>query len=289
MSTTKHQTILTRAPARRMFHALTNREDIARWWGPVQPETANDPALWPGMDREWPITIAGRSQDHTLDLVLDLHHPTDRARVMPVRLHFSLDSHPDYTLVTVTTSGLEDEAWATMVNDGWAWVLYALQSWTESGRSFEERHDPAQFSTLTHEVTVAASPEWCWTALTDPGIMATWLDAAVRSTPEIGGSIDIRWHGGNHIGGEYVLLDAPRTLITHWWDAESLMKDDDPGLVTQMLWSIESMPEGFSRITMHDMGYPTATVDPAMLTAIDDGWKEMFDGIATLAEQENKR
>lgn len=282
MSMTIRQTMLIRASAARVYHALTAREEISAWWGQLN-EQPDDAQLWPGRDRQWPITVRLATPNISLHLALRQHHPFDESRSAPSLIRFHLEPYNDATLVHVLQYGIPDEEWRNLLRDGWTWSLYYLQAWVETGRSLEQLGVKGDFAIIRKQAEVEASATWCWQALTDGALMSGWMDATVDANPVHGGEIAIRWDDGSHVGGEYVLLDEPRTIVMHWWDAESLERHGDPGLITVMHWSIVESGDGKSVITLTDTGYDRSRICQAGIDAIDQAWDARLGHLVALA------
>jgi uncharacterized protein YndB with AHSA1/START domain len=279
-------TILLRADAQRIYRALTDRDDVAAWWGiTIDPESAS-PDLWAGKDRDEPVTIAGADPDRSLTLALRQAHPTDESVAVDARITFTIEPHAGHSLVTVSHIGVPEGAWRELVSEGWVEVLTYLQAWVESGRSAARLNDPAQFSTVEHEITVPADLGRSWRAITDAGQMASWYSgsetAQVRCEPGIGGAIDILWSGGAHVGGEVVLATAPTDWVVHWWDQDSLERRDDPGMITVQRWHLAPSPDGGTTIRLVESGYDRQVVTDDWMQQIGQGWDEFFTNLRTV-------
>ena len=49
---------------------------------------------------------------------------------------------------------------------------------------------------IRREVTVDATPEAVWDALTDPDELAAWFGAEAEVDLRVGGAVRFRWHDG---------------------------------------------------------------------------------------------
>lgn len=285
---TIEQTILIRATRARIFAVLTERPEIEAWWGAVSDDPDEKDRLWPGVREGDPRLIVQESiPDELLVLRWDHPHSDDPSRVFPNEVQFSLTSAGEHVLVTVEHGGFPDEpAWAgafVRLHHGWPEELGFLQAWVESNRRRNDLKNPDKFVTVAKTLTLDADVDWAWRALTEPTVMGLWLDATVRCTPELGGGIDIRWPDGSHVGGEIALIERPHHLITHWWDADSLAKDDDPGLITVMRWTLKPLTQEQTQLELVDTGYDLTRVDDEWMAEITKGWDEMLGNLVALS------
>lgn len=153
----------------------------------------------------------------------------------------------------------------------WPEEFRYLQAWVESGRRREDLEDPDKFETVQKSLDLHADVPGVWQMITDSELMGQWLGAQVAFKPELGGTIDILWPDGSHVGGEVVLIDAPNHLITHWWDADSLARDNDPGIITIMHWQVTSSDDGSTRLELVDTGYDRSRVSDEWMRDIHNG------------------
>jgi uncharacterized protein YndB with AHSA1/START domain len=284
------QTILIRAPHARIFAALTERDEIEAWWGAVSPDPLEGDDLWPGIGDELPRIRIVESRPDEL-LVQRWDHPLPGARfgTIPQEVRFELGTAGDASLVTVRHLGIPDyPAWDDVyagLRRDWPQELRFLQAWVESGRRRKDMKNPDLFSIVSRSIVVDADQAWTWRALTDAGLMGQWLDAQVTLEPKLAGAIDIRWADESHIGGEIVLIDAPHHLIMHWWDAGTLAREDDPGLITVMTWTLCPFDNHRTRLDLLDTGYDLSRVDDAWMQAINEGWDQFLATMQSLARE----
>jgi uncharacterized protein YndB with AHSA1/START domain len=69
---------------------------------------------------------------------------------------------------------------------------------------------------ITREVTVDASADDVWDALTDPAELAAWFGADAEVDLRVGGAIRFRWPDGSERRGLVIDLDPPRRLAFRW-------------------------------------------------------------------------
>ena len=77
--------------------------------------------------------------------------------------------------------------------------------------------DTRQFKpTIVYTIYIAATPEKVWQALTSPEFSRAWFSGfAVDIEPRVGGKFALLAPDGSlHIGGEVIVWDPPRKLIT---------------------------------------------------------------------------
>lgn len=278
--------ILIRADASRIYRALTEREDVAAWWGVTVAPGDEAPNVWIGMDREQPISIAATEQDRSLTLTLRQQHPVDDTLWVDARIVLTIEPRAGYCLVKVTHVGVPDGEWRDLVREGWVEVLCYLQAWVESGRAAALLNDLARFSTIERKVEVPANATECWNAVTGADAMATGFsdseEPKVHCDPELGGQIGILRSDGSHVGGEVVLSTAPSDWVVHWWDADSLARTGDPGMITVQRWHIAPMAEGGCVIRLAESGYDLAVVTDTWMQEIETGWDGFMANLKSL-------
>ena len=69
---------------------------------------------------------------------------------------------------------------------------------------------------VSRQVTIDATPEAVWGALTDPPQLASWFDADAAIDPRPGGAVRFRWPDGTERRGLVIELDPPRRLAFRW-------------------------------------------------------------------------
>lgn len=153
-----------------------------------------------------------------------------------------------------------------------------LQQWVESGRRRAEIDDPTRFATIDKSIPVSAPVDAVFEVLVDPAMLAKWLDARVSIDARVGGRMDVLWSGGEHVGGEIVLSDQPHHVVWHWWDADKLESEDDPGMITVMTWSLKEVG-GQTELTIVDPGYDREQADDQYMAEIEKDWDTFLKAI----------
>lgn len=117
----------------------------------------------------------------------------------------------------------------------WPEEFRYLQAWVESGRRREDLEDPDKFETVQKSLDLHADVPGVWQMITDSELMGQWLGAQVAFKPELGGTIDILWPDGSHVGGEVVLIDSgvlpPPQALWAWGYPDALVSLDRSPLV----------------------------------------------------------
>lgn len=280
METVIRQSMLIRDSADNVFAALTQKEDIARWWGLVN-DYADGESTWFGMDREWPVPIVALEHGKLLAFAFDAHHPGDTTRTEPTHITFTLTALDNACLVTVVQSTFSDAAWNELIHDGWVYSLLSLQVWVERGVTFAELTNDRAYFTYKNGVALQQDATWAWRALTDPARMSQWFEGDVQSVVDVGGEIAITWDARTRVGGTWVLLSEPRNLVCHWWDA--LKPDDSPRTIQQ--WLILPTVDGCV-VTLQEYGYDRPRVNNTYFRQIEKGWKTFLGNLQELAEKE---
>ena len=264
------QSMLVRDTANNIYTALTAKEDIAQWWGLVNPE-ADGLTTWYGMDRTWPVPIVAMEPDRSLTFAFDAHHPYDVDRTEPTQITFSIQELGNASMVTVLQRMFSDDRWNTLIHDGWVYSLLSLQLWVERGIAFRDYGDTTRYTTISKTVALHMDAYSAWQSLTNGPLMSEWLEADVHSDPQPGGQIAIRRNYDDDIGGEWVLLSEPRNLVSHWWNATSLAERDDPGLITVQMWTILPAHSGCV-VHLNEYGYDRDMVSAEDLAARNIEW-----------------
>jgi uncharacterized protein YndB with AHSA1/START domain len=300
MSTTRgiSKTILIRESRQRVFAGLTQADDLDSWFGGISPDrqalTGLEGEVW-RLDGSRPITIRGTVQGTRIVLSWPVSDPGDLDG-NPLTTIASFDIRPmghspaDHpaTLLSVNHQGFPmDEAWdrtAALYDNRWVTDLVYLQLWLESGRSRAETNDAARFTNVTGSIRIAATPEQVFQAFVTPSSLQGWIGGTIEMDAFPGGRMDVQWETGDHVGGEVVLIDQPRHIVWHWWDAQKLAIEDDPGLVTIMIWTLTDA-EGYTEVSLIDMGYDRSIVDDTYVFDINQGWGLMLAALPCVVYQ----
>jgi len=129
-----------------------------------------------------------------------------------------------------------------------------------------------------HEVTVSASADDAWKALTDPDtVRRYYFDTAPRTTWEVGSPIEfVDDDGDAQIVGE-VLEFEPPTRLAHTFIATWYGERDDQG---SLHWEISPTDEG-CRITLIHRGARAATREGSETA---DGSRQIIEALKELLE-----
>jgi len=128
-----------------------------------------------------------------------------------------------------------------------------------------------------YQVTIAATPEETWAALTDPDrVRNYYFDTAVRTTWEVGSPIDYVGDDGEvAMTGVVTSYDPPRSFA-HTFIATWSETPDDQGSLT---WTVEPHDEGTVVTLVHAGGSGAETADGSQ--ELVDGLKAYLEGAAT--------
>lgn len=264
-----------------IFAALTQKEDLTKWWGSVNPN-ADGTTIWFGRDREWDVPIVALEPGKLLSFSFDSHHPYDHSRVEPTEISITISDLGNKSVVTVVQSMYSDDAWNELIHDGWVFSLLSLQLWVEQGRTFADWLDTSKFHTVRKAVALTQDANWAWDALTNGAAMSTWFEANASSDPVLGGDVRIEWSAESVVSGEWVLTSKPRNLVCHWWDTASTEKGGDPERVTVQQWLILPAVEGCV-VTLTEYGYELETTSATYIQQIEEGWDQFLNNLQKLA------
>lgn len=277
------QSMLIRDSAENIYTALTSKEDLKSWWGLVN-ENADGTSIWYGMDRQYEVPIVASEPGKLLSFAFESHHPYDESRTEPTTISITIAEQDNASLVTVVQSMFSDDEWNTLIHDGWVYSLLSLQLWVERGIAFSTYRDASKYHTVERVVALQKDATWAWDALTNGAEMSKWLDAEVTSDPVVGGDIQIRWDAESAVGGEWTLLSEPRNLICHWWDADSLEANNDPGVITIQQWTVLPAVRG-SIVKFSEYGYELGKVKKSFIRRVEAGWNTYLDNLQKLSEK----
>jgi len=124
-----------------------------------------------------------------------------------------------------------------------------------------------------YQVTIAATTEETWAALTDPErVRNYYFNTAVRTSWEVGSVIDYLGDDGQvAMTGVVLSFDPPRSFA-HTFIATWSGTPDDQGTLT---WTIEPEDDGVTVTLVHAGGTGAETAD---------GSKELIDGLKSYLE-----
>jgi uncharacterized protein YndB with AHSA1/START domain len=136
-------------------------------------------------------------------------------------------------------------------------------------------------TTQVYEVTIAASPEDVWDALTKPDLTKQYFYGSVLETSWEPGSPYLgRTDDGTRkfVQGELLEVDPPRRLSMTWsslWDEEAAK--EEPSRVT---WELEPTGDGTKVTLVHDR----LEASPKTATGVSQGWQTVLDGLKSFLE-----
>jgi len=132
------------------------------------------------------------------------------------------------------------------------------------------------------EITVAATPERVWRALTDPALIKEWMVGTEVET-DWGVGSPITWHG--ELGGKtyrdrgkILVYEEPRKLsMTHYSPLMGL--PDEPDSYHTVTYDIESLDQR-TTVTLTQDGNDT----PEQAEQFSANWQSMLDALASTVE-----
>ncbi|MEV7353871.1 SRPBCC family protein [Kitasatospora sp. NPDC091276] len=132
-----HSTLYLRATPERVWHALTNADESALYWGHRNVSTWLPGAPWEHQraDGSGTADVIGvvEAADRPHRLVTTWAAPEERRPGGPSKVTFELRGWHDLTRLTVTHDQLADEAERADVERGWSAVLSNLKTYLETG------------------------------------------------------------------------------------------------------------------------------------------------------------
>ena len=136
-------------------------------------------------------------------------------------------------------------------------------------------------ATQVYEVTIAASPQDVWDALTKPEQTKQYFYGSIfETTWDPGSAILGRAEDGsrNFVEGEVLEVDPPRRLSMTWnslWDEST--KGEPASRVT---WELEPSGEGTKVTLVHDR----LEASPKTAAGVSEGWQTVLDGLKAFLE-----
>ena len=136
-------------------------------------------------------------------------------------------------------------------------------------------------TTQVYEVTIAASPDEVWDALTKPEQTRKYFFGSVYDTTwEPGAPYLSRSADGSTelVSGEVLEADRPRKLSMTWlslWDDST--KGEPPSRVT---WELEPVGDGTKVTLVHDQ----LEASPKTAAGVSQGWSAVLEGLKTFVE-----
>ena len=120
------------APPERVFRALTDGDELSRWW-----TTSADSDVRTGGAFSYVFEFADPSRDQTYAGTYDEVTPNERLRYPwatgNTTVEVTLRPSGDGTELTLTHEGFTDEELRRPHEEGWSFFLDNLKSWLETG------------------------------------------------------------------------------------------------------------------------------------------------------------
>ncbi|MGW5241971.1 SRPBCC domain-containing protein [Monashia sp. NPDC004114] len=132
------------------------------------------------------------------------------------------------------------------------------------------------------EVTVDASPQEAWSALTDPARITDWMvGTTVTTTWEVGSPITWQGEYDGHAyqdKGEVLEFDAPRRLsVTHY--SPLMGQQDRPENYHTVSYEVDAV-DGGTRVTLDQDGNESAE----QAEQFSQNWQSMLDALKATVE-----
>lgn len=143
---------------------------------------------------------------------------------------------------------------------------------------------------ITLSVTVKASPERVYKALTDAQELMKWFPTVVETDPRPGGTYKFTWkskdQSRDHIReGKFVEL-VPGKKVSYTWDARP-MKDlsvsTGKSLPTMVEWTLEKTADG-TKVTLVHSGWGVGPEWEEMFAQHDGGWNVFTRNLKSVIE-----
>jgi uncharacterized protein YndB with AHSA1/START domain len=135
----------------------------------------------------------------------------------------------------------------------------------------------------TSSITIDASVEDVWKALTTPELIKQWFFAVDTETDWKVGSPLV--HRGEYQGkpyvdkGEIVRFDPPKLLVhTHWSDLSG--KPDSPEHYQEVTWALSDR-DGATELTISERNLPSEEAKAVS----EEGWKTVLNNLKDLLER----
>lgn len=133
---------------------------------------------------------------------------------------------------------------------------------------------------IERSLTLRASPERVWAALTQPAELSQWLGQGADVRLEVGYDGWIEWDGHGRYPLRVVEVIAPRRFAWRWMNQPAEIID--PSRATLVEWDLEPIPSGGTRIRLRESGFTS----PDGRTGNAMGWlSELGDLLEYVAEQ----
>ncbi|HEX5450960.1 MAG TPA: SRPBCC domain-containing protein [Candidatus Limnocylindrales bacterium] len=129
---------------------------------------------------------------------------------------------------------------------------------------------------ITVRFETPASAADTWAALTEPALVAEWFtDASPLGV--VGDPYRLDFGDGSVVEGVVLEVDRGHRFAYSWtW------LDSDPPTETVVSWTVETLPDGGSRVTLVHDGWAEADADPATRADHEGYWTGYLDDLAAL-------
>ena len=114
-----------------------------------------------------------------------------------------------------------------------------------------------------------APAEDLWAALTQAASLSRWLGAEVTIQPEVGGTVHLRWPGGEQMTGSILRCDPPRLLEYSW-------KESDGWAESVVTFEVSTAGSGALLVLEH------RKIDPSSVVGFGAGWHGHLDALGAL-------
>ena len=280
------------AAAERIFRALTDERELARWFAEharVEPRIG-------GAYRFWGRHTVGTPNERDATGTITALEPNARLAyewtVCGVPSAVSLTLTPEETEHGPATSvavrhelsgPIEQPRPKELIEDWWRLSLGNLAAHA-TGRGEVLRPDFADpHPEIRLSMTVAAPPAAVFRALTEPDALREWMGApAPVIEPKVGGRYELGWKyevdGKEVTGGPMRILDiaADERLVVSWPD----WRGDASVPMQSITWLLEAQGAG-TKVTLVHAGF-TRTVD---FSDYPFGWGHFLSEMAKVAER----
>jgi len=164
------------------------------------------------------------------------------------------------------------------VHELWAYNNSLLKTWLELGEAkCRLASDRMPAPEIRHSMSLTASPDRVFAALTDPAEITHWnaLAPAPRCDRVVGGRYGFGWKGEadeTDGPGEILAFDPGRRLTYQW-------HGDAPTVVR---WDLAPLPDGGTQLTLVHAGF---LIDRNMMVDHNLGWADFLACLAIYVER----
>ncbi|HOX26206.1 MAG TPA: SRPBCC domain-containing protein [Candidatus Krumholzibacteria bacterium] len=109
---------------------------------------------------------------------------------------------------------------------------------------------------VTKQIDVEAPIDHVWAAITQPSELARWFPEAIESGPLAPGTRGwLTWKAYGRFAFAVESAEAPRHLVWRW--SHEAGREIDAGPTTRVEWTLETRPDGGTRVTVRETGFLT--------------------------------